>query len=135
MIDTMFCGPGPEFYIDCLDEYARAIGCFVIRYHEVSNAPGIFTFHETFMPVTPNSPEYAIEILRTGTLYRPVNGQPISWTFRTGPGSANHLIDREIYEADDGSRILITSLLHQTVDANGVLRVDTLEYTGWECVP
>ena len=110
-------------FVPCLGEEVRVFGEVPFTYHSVATPSGGFDFTRRFPPVTPNTPQFYIQGLTSGTLYTYSNGHPINESFHLAAGEVYSHHQRERYTAADGSKLFATFTSHSTTNANGVLTV------------
>jgi hypothetical protein len=121
----------------CAGEDFHVYGEVSFIEHDVANASGGSHFNFQIRPVTPSTP-FSFTGLTTGRVYLSQNGLAINEESSAGPGDQltfqDH--DREVYVnvADNRDRLLISLIIHTTVNANGDLIVNRVEGADFQCV-
>ncbi len=115
---------------ECLGEDVLLQGTYAFQYHFVESASG--TFHMLWQP-TPDASLRA-ETAQSHKIFTSI-AAPVVQTVNLGFGIQEvTTVDREIYAADDGSKLLVTYQLHSTTDGSGHLIVKKLEPWSVACL-
>jgi len=122
------------YFVACLGEDVRFFGDVAFQVHEVTSASGNVGFHVQVRPITPLGPPFLAVGQTSGRVFRARPGQPIIEMAHLAAGEVRHLVQNEVYVAENGDRFLASAELHLTVNANGVVTVSRFEPYAFTCV-
>lgn len=111
------------YFVPCLGENGEIVhlyGEVPIQLHTVANPAGGFDSHRQFRPITPNSPQFHIQVVSSGKVFTQVNGGPINETVHSAAGEVYSFREKDVFRAADGTALYFTFVFHGTVNANGV---------------
>jgi hypothetical protein len=118
----------------CVGEGWHGYGEVPYRMHEVSNGSGGYSYHIQFLPTTPWGPQYSLTGLTSGTVWWLKNGGGLyNESFHINKGQVYRYKYHETYKSEDGDKLFNDGSMHLTVNANGELVVERLEYLGLRC--
>ncbi len=121
-------------WCECLHEYIHFQGNQSFQYHLVT--AGSDSLHILWHAV-PTTPATGRQVSATGETSGKVFvgfASPVTHTFNLGAQiQLETLVDRETYEAADGSRLVVTHRIHVTADGTGHLIVQQEEPWSIEC--
>lgn len=120
-------------FVPCLGENARLYGEVFFQLHTVANPAGGFNAHRQFLPITPTSPPFRVQVISTGKVYTQVNGRPINEVVHVAAGQVYSFREADVFRAADGSELYFTFVIHGTVNANGVATADKFVFEDVNC--
>lgn len=123
----------PGIPVACRGETMHFFGEVFYQMHEVTTPSGTYQYFFQLSPQTPNDPPYYAVGEQSGAVLVFRNGGPFNESFHLGPGETHTIIDDEVYVGDNHDRLTVTRRSHLTVNANGELVVDRMEFSDFQC--
>lgn len=123
----------PGIWVGCRGETMHFFGEVFYQMHEVTTASGGYQYFFQLTPATPDDPPYYAVGEQSGAVFVYRNGGPFNESFHLGPGETHTVIDDEVYLGDNHERLTVTRRSHLTVNANGELVVDRMEFSDYQC--